>query len=306
MANNKYRLLSLIKILSKESDKNHPLKEIEIKASLSKDGIDIKKRHTIYEDIAVLNDFGYEVIYDTKTKGYYLDSSPFKLAEIKILLDEINSLKDFDNTKLKNKLLSFISIYEEKQIKDNEIIIKTSKKNNTYENIIESILDSINNHRILKIEYNKTQRIIRPYFLYFSNGKYYLYLKLIDNDTIYSYRLDRITKLIKTDDSFSEDGSTIEEIKKRIKTSINVFDKNKPELIILESKEYETLSNRLEDDFPNHFLDNHNDIVIEYRPNEIFFSKLVSYGDKLKIKAPLSVKETYIEYLTKIIKIYKH
>lgn len=305
MSNNKRRLLTLIKVLTKESDNKHPLSEIELKALLSKDDLEIKNRKTIYEDIQVLNDFGYEVIYDTKQKGYYLENAPFSLPELKILIDEINELKDFDSKDLTSKLLSFASNNQEKQLTSINKNKKIKKTNISYLNKIDIILKAIENAEYLIINYNNKDNTICPYYLHLSNNKYYLYLTYKDSSSIYSYRLDRIKDIKNNDEHFEVNERIFELIKKNIKTSYDNFNKNDAELISLSCVNYETLSKRLDDDFPEHYLDNKGNIIVEYQPNEIFFSKLVSYGTNLKIEKPVEIKKAYIDYLKDICDSYK-
>ena len=307
MSNNKRRLLSLLSILKEESDKEHTLKEQKIKDLLSKNGISIQNRKTIYEDIESLIDFDYEVYYDTYSKGYYLDESPFSLAETKILLDSINSigLDDKSKNQLVKKILSFVSKYQAHFLINNQFSINNNKSHNkSYIQNLETILDAINNRKVLIIEYNKKESLVMPYFIYYSNSKYYLFVKYKDNNNIYSYRLDRLSNIHDTNETFEYSSDIIETIKKRIKTSYGNLDKSAPEIIQLECSNYNSLINRLEDDFPNHYLDNKGNIVLEYRPNELFFSKLANYGDQVKIIAPASVRKNYIKYLENIISCY--
>lgn len=306
MSNNKRRLLSLIQILKTETDRNNPLKESQIKELLNKEGLNIH-RETLYEDIETLIDYDYEVYYDTYKKAYYLEDAPFSLAETKILIDSISVINLDSKSKavLTNKLLSFISKHQIDLIKRNQVVLKEKTKNtSSYINNLDIILNSINNTKYVELEYHESLRTVKPHFIYFSNSRYYLFVTYKENDNIYSYRVDRITKIKELSESYEYSSQIIEKIKKRIKTSYGNLDKNSPEIIQLETNDYESIRDRLEDDFPNHYVDNKGNIVIEYRPNEQFFSKIVSYSNLIKIKAPLNVKEAYLKYLKNIIKNY--
>lgn len=308
MSNNSHRLLTILDFFMHYTDKNNPLKEPEIKELLTKQGISIANRKTIYKDIQTLIDFDYDIYYDTYKKGYYLEEAPFSLAEIKILIDSINSINLDNKSKdtLTKKLFNFVSKYQVNLLNKN--IINTRNQNvknqTSYVKKLEIILDAIEKYNILEISYNNKTYKVLPYFIFFSNNKYYLYVTFEDSYNPYSFRIDRLTSIMNLNETFVFKQDIVEKIKKKIKTSYGNLDKNSPEIIQLQCSNYNQLINRLEDDFPDYYLDNKNNIVIEYRPNELFFSKLANYGDQLKIVSPSSVKKAYIKYLENIINSY--
>ena len=59
--NNKIKLLILWDILSKNTDENHAMNADEIREELAKRGISVMRK-VIADDIAVLNEYGYEVL----------------------------------------------------------------------------------------------------------------------------------------------------------------------------------------------------------------------------------------------------
>jgi len=300
--------LKMIDIFKRNSDFNHVLKEKDIKELLAKEGIIINDRKVIYSLINSLNNNGYRIIYDASKKGYYLDASPFSKGEIKILSDSISNNKELDTDEINNKLLSFISSYESKLINDNKIVIKREKSSQTlkkpgyfysYSLKIEKILDAINNHLKLEIFHNSKLRIIDPYFLYFSNNKYYIH-----DSKMFSYRVDRINYLRIINEEYEYKEEIKNQIIRKIKTSFDNFDKNESCLISLKSNNLEEIKNRLYDDFPNLIIDNNKNIVVEYKPNEIFYAKIVSYNGQIIVDKPDNVKDDFRKYLLDILKDY--
>ena len=67
--NNKIKLLLLWDILSKNTDENYAMNVDEIREELAKRGISVMRK-VIADDIAVLNEYGYEVLrgYESRTK----------------------------------------------------------------------------------------------------------------------------------------------------------------------------------------------------------------------------------------------
>lgn len=297
-SNNKKRILLLIEILKKHTDMDHKLSLNEISSLLEGQGIDIQNRKTLYDDFKALSDLGYEVEYDN---GYYLTEAPFTLSEIKIIIDSLNSLKNLDDsllTKLNNKLYSFISDYEEKLLRKLEYRNKHSDRKFIHR--LEDTLQAINNNKTIIIHRpNKDEEEICPLFLYRNNDYYYLYYHYLNNEKIYHTRFDNILSA-KVTDNDNDINIPRNKIIETINESSNAFYSNKAELIkfkIINDSDY--LRTRLADDFAN-IVFTANGFSIKASVNDVFFSKLTSYSDSIKI-SDKNIADQYIKYLNKII-----
>ena len=92
-ANQKLKLLYLLKILEEESDEAHPLGVSELITALGRHGI-AAERKSIYDDIELLADFGYDVITTRgRRNAYYLGQRRFEAPELKLLVDAVQSAK---------------------------------------------------------------------------------------------------------------------------------------------------------------------------------------------------------------------
>ena len=99
-AERKIKLLLLYEILLKQTDELHPMTTSEIFTALQESGIAVS-RQTLYEDIEVLNRYGFEVIcLKGKENQYYISSRPFERPEAEILLQAVCS-SDFLSKKKK-------------------------------------------------------------------------------------------------------------------------------------------------------------------------------------------------------------
>ena len=91
----KTALLAILKILE-DTDENNPITREEIEDKL-KHNYDINvDRRTIYDKIAILEDFGYEIskpLRSDRQSGYYLLSRSFEPSEIKLLCNAVHSSK---------------------------------------------------------------------------------------------------------------------------------------------------------------------------------------------------------------------
>ena len=189
---NKERTIRLLRILRKNTDMDHKLSVAEISALLEAEGLKPVDRKTLYDDFRNLELFGYDVEYDG---GYYLSEAPFTVSEIKIIVDSINSLKNLDDRfllRLKDKLYSFISIYEEKDLK--KIEYRNRHRDAHFINRLEDALQAIRKEKMLSITRNgkKKSEDIVPLFLYRDNDYYYLYYHYPQSEKIYHVRFDNI------------------------------------------------------------------------------------------------------------------
>ena len=86
-ADQKIRLLALYELLQSKTDETHSITTQEIIERLAERGITVG-RQTLYNDIAVLNEYGYEVIQErSRSNEYYVVSRKFELPEVQVLLD---------------------------------------------------------------------------------------------------------------------------------------------------------------------------------------------------------------------------
>lgn len=104
-AERKIKLLLLYEILLKQTDELHPMTTSEIFTALQESGVAVS-RQTLYEDIEVLNRYGFEVIcLKGKENQYYISSRTFERPEAEILLQAVCS-SDFLSKKKKYELLN--------------------------------------------------------------------------------------------------------------------------------------------------------------------------------------------------------
>ena len=91
-AGQKLKLLYIIKLLTENTDENHPMSTADIIAYLESNGIH-SERKSIYDDIEKLCDFGYDIIQVQSRLGggYYMAGREFELAELKLLVDAVQS-----------------------------------------------------------------------------------------------------------------------------------------------------------------------------------------------------------------------
>lgn len=92
-AEQKIRLLVLYDILHKETDTEHQLSAKELIDKLASYGIQAT-RQTVYDDIKMLNAFGYEIITaHGRNNRYFVGDRTFELPEVQVLLHAVGAAK---------------------------------------------------------------------------------------------------------------------------------------------------------------------------------------------------------------------
>lgn len=294
--NNKKRILYLIEILKKNSNFDKHLSLDEIISLLEYKNIRVDNRKTLYDDFKILNECGVNVEYDN---GYYLLDCPFNLSEIKIIQDSINSLKNLDTSfknDINNKLYSFISSDEEKLLE--EIKYTNTQKAQKLLPKMEDILEAIKNHKMVSITTKNNQiQDVFPIFIHRANDYYYFYFHYQDNNKIYHYRFDNIKDVL-IKDTVDNINIPTKKIISHINESSNSFYTKETTKVNITFKTDSNLIGRLSDDFPGIII-NKDKATLFVSINQIFFSKILAYGNEIKISDE-TIAYQYVEYLKSI------
>jgi len=109
-AGQKLKLLYIIKLLTENTDEKHPATTADIISYLAANGIH-SERKSIYDDIEKLCDFGYDIIqvHSRLGGGYYMAGRDFELAELKLLVDAVQSSR-FITTKKSRELIKKLEL----------------------------------------------------------------------------------------------------------------------------------------------------------------------------------------------------
>ena len=90
-ANQKTRILELYRILLQESDEEHPLTVEAILARLADAGMSVNRK-TVMDDLHALSDAGVDILSRRGNGGgYFIGQRDFELAELKLLVDAVQS-----------------------------------------------------------------------------------------------------------------------------------------------------------------------------------------------------------------------
>lgn len=209
----KQKLLYLIKILTEQSDEEHCMSAQALIDALA--AYDVKaERKSIYDDIAQLIDFGYDIVL-VKAKtggGYYLAGREFELAELKLLVETVQASRFLTVNKsreLISKIEKLASKAEAGQLQRQVYVanrIKTANESIYY--VVDDIHRAIQGNRQISFQYlewNLKKELVprrdgRPYqaspwALTCKDEYYYLIAHDSEEDKIKHFRVDKMAKI---------------------------------------------------------------------------------------------------------------
>lgn len=212
-ANQKLKLLYLMKILLEATDENHGLTLAQITQSLAANNI-IAERKSLYDDIEALRLFGLDII-KTKTGrsvDYRVVNRDFQLPELKLLVDAVQSSKFITRKKsdeLIKKLEGFCSKHEASLLQRQVFVSNRIKAmNESVYLVIDHIHTAINENRQIEFKYfewnAKKEKVFRhngatyhvsPWALTRDDENYYLIAFDSAANTIKHYRVDKMTSV---------------------------------------------------------------------------------------------------------------
>ena len=124
----KLKLLTLLEILARETDESHPLSVPRMVELLKERGIDAERK-SVYDDIQTINEMPnspFEIVQQRgRGGGYYMEDTPFELAELKLLVDAVYASKFITARKsriLIEKLGRFTSRYRQEEL-DRKVLV---------------------------------------------------------------------------------------------------------------------------------------------------------------------------------------
>lgn len=316
----KIKLLKLWEILSRDSDEDHPLSTSEIIDKLKHQGVECDRK-TLYEDIRTLNEYGYEVLCEKGQHSnlYCVVDRSFDVPELHILMDAVQAagfITEKKTAELIDKIASLGGSNRAELLKTNLVHFNTTKHSN--ENIyynVYAIGEAILSGKKLSFLYfdydEKGERVFRkdgckyivnPVATVFSNDNYYLLCYHDKHDNAASYRVDRMTEVkVESEDINKAKRPKNLDVSTHRKQAFSMY---AGETVRVRLQAEKSLIDVLMDKFGEELrLISYGDCVqfetdVQISPN--FFGWCLSFGKKLKIISPNSLREQLHNYIQDI------
>lgn len=287
------------------------------------------ERKSIYKDIEVLMDYGMDIIKTrTPKNGFFLGTRPFETAEVRLLLDAVQSADFITKRKtglLLEKIEAFVSNAEADKLKKQVYIDNRHKcSNEEIYYTIDALDTAIKNEKKVYLKYSRRRLndkfaalketkefILSPYALVWSDDHYYLIANNEKYPDFMHLRLDRIRSATITEEPvrpFQEicEYKTYFDVADYASKKFNMFSGQSEMADLLCSKDIleeildrfgENANLRKADD--DHFI-----LHSEMTANEGLASWIMQFGGKIKVLAPQSLAELVKNKAEEICRLY--
>ena len=212
--NQKFKFTYLMKIMQEKTDDEHSLTMPQIMEELEKYDV-TAERKSIYTDFQDMTEkFGVEIIKEQigRETYYHVGAREFELAEVKLLIDAIQSSKFITQTKsreLITKIKSFVSEHQAKQLQRQVYIndrVKTMNESVYYN--VDDIHTAINENKKIRFKYYKWDInkklvprhngdwfVVSPWALTWDDENYYMVAFDNLDHKIKHYRVDKMMRI---------------------------------------------------------------------------------------------------------------
>ena len=322
MAEEKLKILYLMQVLLEETDPEHPLNATQLIERMQSRYDYSYNRKTIYADIGRLQAYGMQ-IGQTKGSsfGYYVEKRDFDLAELKLLVDAVQSSKFITKEKsedLIRKLAGLTSNEYAKQLQRQVFIYNRIKADNDaiYANV-DALHEAIQKNRQIGFKYcewtvrkelvqkkNGAEYVVSPWALTWDDENYYLVGYEESSEKIKHYRVDKMQEIrVKDEPRLGKERFKDFDLAAFARKTFGMYG-GEDRKITLEGENH--LAGVVIDRFGTdvmmrpydreHF---HASVTVTISPQ--FFGWLAGIGKGIKICRPEDVREEYREYLRGII-----
>lgn len=323
--NQKFKLLYLMKIMLELTDDDHGLRLCDIMDELARYNISAERK-SLYADFEALRVYGIDINTMQKDRSvyYYVGNRQFETAELKLLVDAVQSSKfitEKKSRKLIKKLESFTSKYEAKKLHRQVYVhgrIKTMNESIYYnvDKIHQAIGENVqikfqyfqwNVEKEMELRHDGTFYQISPWELMWDAENYYLVGYDSNEKIIKHYRVDKMLKISLLDD-IREGKEYFEKINMAAysKKHFGMFDgKEKTVTLECENQFAGVIIDRFGKDVflrkadDKHFIANVNVAV-----SDQFLGWIVALGEGVKIVGPEDVVEQMGGVIKRLLEQY--
>ena len=319
--NQKLKLLYIVKILEEKTDEAHPMSTSRLIEELAKYEIGAERK-SIYDDIAQLIDFGYDIVTNKSKRdgGYYMASRQFELSELKLLVDSVQASRFITAKKSRDlitKLESFVSDYEKIQLKRDVYVnnrIKTDNESIYY--VINDIYEAMLLNKKIAFKYmdwnidkkmvarkNGKEYEVSPFALTIKDENYYLIAYDDQAGIIKNYRVDKIKdeRVLDTERTGNEKFENFD-VATYANRSFGMYGGETQTVTLgFEHRFAGIIIDRFGTDIDIRKIDNEwANARVEVALSGQFYGWITSLGGNVVIESPVSVRDDYMTFLNKL------
>ena len=325
-SNQKFKFTYLMKIMAEKTDDEHSLTMPQILEELEKYEVSAERK-SIYEDFKDMSNFGIEVIKEQKGREtfYHIAGREFELAEVKLLIDAVQSAKFITQKKSKSlisKVKNFVSEHQAKQLQRQIVIndrVKTMNESVYYN--VDDIHTAINQNRKIKFKYYKwdidkklverhggSYFFVSPWALLWDDENYYMIAFDDWDNKIKHYRVDKMMYIeVGNDERAGKEEFKNFDMAKYSKATFGMYHGEKTKVCIkfanhmcgvfIDRFGKDTLFRKIDE--------KHSELIADINVSPQFFGWIFSLGNDVEIVSPKEVVNELREYTKKFIMKYE-
>lgn len=321
----KLKILYLMRIFQEQTDEEHPISVKEIMSCMEEFGI-LVERKTVYDDIETLRVFGMDIVNRrTRPSGYYLASREFETAELRLLIDAVQSsrfLTAGKSAQLIRKLEKLTNHHQARQLSCRFPAEKSIKAVNEgiYYNI-DAIQKALSKERQISFQYyewtvSREMRLrkdgaryqVSPWALVWKNENYYLVGLDEKSGIVKHYRVDKMLKIsVEQEPRNGQDIFQDCEASQMAERTFGMFGGREETLrlefenrfigVVLDRFGHDVMIQRKDQD---HFITR-----VKVAVSNQFFGWLAGLGSGVTILFPMRVQIEYRDFLETALKPYQ-
>ena len=325
-SNQKFKFTYLMKIMTEKTDDEHSLTMPQILEELEKYEVSAERK-SIYEDFKDMSKLGIDVIKEQRGREtfYHIAGREFELAEVKLLIDAVQSAKFITQKKSKSlisKVKNFVSEHQAKQLQRQIVIndrVKTMNESVYYN--VDDIHTAINQNRKIKFKYYKwdidkklverhggSYFVVSPWALLWDDENYYMIAFDDWDNKIKHYRVDKMMYIeVGNDERAGKEEFKNFDMAKYSKATFGMYHGEKTKICIkfanhmcgvfIDRFGKDTLFRKIDE--------NHSELIVDINVSPQFFGWIFSLGNDVEIVSPIEVVNELREYTKKFIMKYE-
>ena len=325
-SNQKFKFTYLMKVMAEKTDDEHSLTMPQILEELEKYEVSAERK-SIYEDFKDMSKLGIDVIKEQRGREtfYHIAGREFELAEVKLLIDAVQSAKFITQKKSKSlisKVKNFVSEHQAKQLQRQIVIndrVKTMNESVYYN--VDDIHTAINQNRKIKFKYYKwdidkklverhggSYFFVSPWALLWDDENYYMIAFDDWDKKIKHYRVDKMMYIeVGNDERAGKEEFKNFDMAKYSKATFGMYHGEKTKVCIkfanhmcgvfIDRFGKDTLFRKIDE--------NHSELIADINVSPQFFGWIFSLGNDVEIVSPKEVVNELREYTKKFIMKYE-
>ena len=325
-SNQKFKFTYLMKIMAEKTDDEHSLTMPQILEELEKYEVSAERK-SIYEDFKDMSKLGIDVIKEQRGREtfYHIAGREFELAEVKLLIDAVQSAKFITQKKSKSlisKVKNFVSEHQAKQLQRQIVIndrVKTMNESVYYN--VDDIHTAINQNRKIKFKYYKwdidkklverhggSYFVVSPWALLWDDENYYMIAFDDWDNKIKHYRVDKMMYIeVGNDERAGKEEFKNFDMAKYSKATFGMYHGEKTKVCIkfanhmcgvfIDRFGKDTLFRKIDE--------NHSELIVDINVSPQFFGWIFSLGNDVEIVSPVEVVNELREHTKKFIMKYE-